>query len=330
MNETNIITYSNINQNIWLDCDPGNDDFFAIITILTNNFNLLGISTTFGNTTVKNSTNNTLKILSLLGVKNVKVVQGNEFPIIKTNSFSVSEDIHGYNGLGCDLPETDLQPVNSNWIHFMYNTIKNNNKTILVATGPLTNIALLFTIYPDISQSIDKIVLMGGSIGIGNITPSAEANIYHDPEAGKIVFNSGINIVMIPLDVTMKLMIPIDYKNTIIHLNSFFSKKCIEILDFYSSSYKKLYDIDQAPLHDVATIMYLLDPTIFIEKKINVDVDLSHSCKGRTICDFYNINNNTSNVNLVYDINNMKLLWSIFIESIKKANKMYLKNNKLI
>jgi len=150
----------------------------------------------FGNTTVKNSTNNTLKILSLLGVKNVKVVQGNEFPIIKTNSFSVSEDIHGYNGLGCDLPETDLQPVNSNWIHFMYNTIKNNNKTILVATGPLTNIALLFTIYPDISQSIDKIVLMGGSIGIGNITPSAEANIYHDPEAGKIVFNSGINIVI--------------------------------------------------------------------------------------------------------------------------------------
>ena len=193
-------------KNIIIDCDPGIDDAVALAAAFANRdkLNILGICTVAGNQSIDKVTENALRIVNFLGAPEIPVAKGASEPLVKKACPAAT--VHGENGLGnTELPKGDNVIVSNNAITFMEETIRNlpeGEKITLVPLGPLTNIALLLKVYPEVKEKIDEICLMGGSASGGNVTATAEFNIWHDPEAAKIVFESGVNVVMCGLDVT--------------------------------------------------------------------------------------------------------------------------------
>ena len=192
---------------VWLDCDPGHDDAMAIILASHNSrLELLGVSTIGGNQTVDRTTENALKVIHVAGIRNVDVVKGSRTPLMSmndTDAEAACPEIHGESGLdGADFPKIETKVIQRNCALHMNETIAAQNaKVTIVATGPLTNVAILLKAFPEVKQHIDGIVLMGGCVGIGNTSPGAEWNIQCDPEAAAIVFESGLPVSMVPIEV---------------------------------------------------------------------------------------------------------------------------------
>lgn len=275
-------------RNILMDCDPGIDDCIAIGIAVANTdkFNICGITTVAGNQTLDHVTENALKLLSFLGA-NIPVARGADTPLIRQSVSAAN--IHGESGIGyCILPATSMPPVSDSAVSFLHKKIMalpENEQMTLVATGPLTNIALLLKSFPAVSSKINEICLMGGAITGGNSTATAEFNIWEDPEAAKIVFSSGLPIIMCGLDVTFRSGL---YKE---HIDEFLASTSPivhafgEMLDYYFCApvfaHKKLLGI-----HDATTIMYLLHPELFATQNMYVDIDCSEDInRGMTICD---------------------------------------------
>ena len=188
---------------IIIDCDPGHDDAIAILLALASpEVELLGITTVHGNQTLDKTTLNALKVLGLAGRADVPVARGADRPLVR--ELSVADHVHGESGLdGPSLPEPTARPVDDDAVSFLAERL--GAGVVLVPTGSLTNIARLLTEHPGVRP--ERIVLMGGAIGLGNITPAAEFNIWADPEAAAIVFESGIDITMVGLDVTHEAIV---------------------------------------------------------------------------------------------------------------------------
>lgn len=155
----------------------------------------------------------------------------------------------------------------------------------------MTNLALAMRIEPKIINKIDEVVLMGGSYTNGNVTPAAEFNIYSDPEAAFIVFNSGLKITMIGLDVTRKVLVLPDIIERMESINNKASLLFTKLMKVYNINQHKVFDIEAGPLHDPVTIAYLIDPSILKLEYVHCDIDISHSSSyGRTNCDIFNYN----------------------------------------
>jgi len=188
-------------RNVLIDCDPGVDDVMALLLALANQdkLNILGVTTVSGNQTLAKVTKNIRKLWTFLKVE-IPIACGASKPIIKDPIHG--GEIHGETGMdGWDFPEPVFQLESDNGIVFLKDKImESKSKVTLVPTGPLTNIGLLFSVFPETKEKVELISLMGGSIFSGNRTPFAEFNIYADPEAAKIVFDSGIPIVMSGLE----------------------------------------------------------------------------------------------------------------------------------
>lgn len=276
-------------RNIWLDCDPGIDDAvaFAMAAASREQLNICGISTVAGNLTSDRVTDNALRLAAFLGMKDVPVVRGAFGPL--TRPVETGDEIHGEFGIGnYMLPETDKSVVSEHAVPYMYDTIMNlpeGEKMTLVPTGPLTNIALLFRVYPDVKEKIEKIVLMGGSSVEGNMTPTAEFNIWADPEAAKMVFDFGLPIVMCGLDVTNQCGLT---RAQIMELRN--SENEVEhafgiMLQFYADS-PAYANFDMICIHDAVTILYLTNPELFKGFDTSVDVDCTADInRGMTVCD---------------------------------------------
>lgn len=308
---------------IWLDCDPGNDDCFAIILAGTHpKINLLGVSTCFGNTGVVQTTKNACTILDAAGIKDISVVGGAEGPICPTDKEILAEYVHGHTGIGTKLfPDPTTTPLEKNAVMHIYETVMaHKTKVKLVATGALTNYAILLKMFPDIKSQIEELVLMGGAIGFGNHTPSAEYNLFCDPEAAHIVFNSGLNVVMVPLEVTHTTLVPQRTLDAMKGIKTKFVDACLDMLNQYAESYKKFNGFDSCPLHDPCTIAYIIAPEIFDLSYIHVDVELrSEKARGRTICDLYGCDNKRENVHVATKMN-VTVFWELMLEAVKTAS----------
>src|SRR5438477_6800136 len=186
---------------IRLDCDPGHDDAIALLLALASpEVELVGVTTVAGNQTVEKTTANAIRVLELGGRDDIPVAAGAGRPLVR-DPF-VAAYVHGESGLdGPDLPPPRGGPVTQPAVEFLAERVAGRT---LVATGPLTNVALLLALHPDARP--DRIVLMGGAIAEGNVTPAAEFNIWADPEAAARVFASGIDLTMVGLDVTHKAL----------------------------------------------------------------------------------------------------------------------------
>jgi pyrimidine-specific ribonucleoside hydrolase len=273
-------------RNIIIDCDPGHDDVMALLLALAHQdeLNILGVTTVAGNQTLDKVTFNLRRLYTYLGMS-TPAASGAAKPIIR--DLQLGGDVHGPSGLdGWEFPEPEFQLDSTNAVTFLRDKIMEAEGMVtLVPVGPLTNIGLLLSVFPEVKGKIDLISLMGGSVYAGNRTPHAEFNIFVDPEAAKVVFDSGIPIVMSGLEVTHEAAITDDEIQELRDTDGRVSKMCGELLYFYTR-YHSREGYSSYPLHDVCSVLYLIKPELFKWKDLQVEIDVSDGPnRGRTAAD---------------------------------------------
>jgi pyrimidine-specific ribonucleoside hydrolase len=266
---------------IILDCDPGHDDAIAILLALASpEVELIGITTVHGNQTLDKTTLNALKVLELAGRSDVPVARGAELPLAR--ELTVADHVHGESGLdGPSLPEPSAAAVVDDAVSFLAERLADG--VTLVPTGPLTNVAQLL----EHGSRPERIVLMGGSIGLGNITPAAEFNIWADPEAAAAVFESGIDVTMVGLDVTHEAIVGPERVERFRRMGRI-GMVVAELIDFYSGYHRKTYGWSGPPVHDALTVASVIRPELLETAHRRVVVETgSELCRGRTVVDLY-------------------------------------------
>lgn len=306
-------------KKVILDCDPGHDDAIAIILAASkiSDLDIEAITTVAGNVEVEKNTINALKVCDVIGLDNVPVAQGSKRPLFKEPA--IAGEIHGETGLdGPDLPDKpSKQSIEKHAVDVIIEKILNSKEAItLVATGPLTNIALAMIKEPEIISEIKEIVLMGGGT-FGNWTPAAEFNIWVDAEAAKVVFDSGISIAMFGLNVTHKALATENRINDLAQIDNPVAQFVVDLLGFFGESNKEVFGFDGPPIHDACTIAYLIDPSIFELDHVHVDVETKGEFTyGMTVVDRIGTTGKTPNVHFAHNINSDKF-WELTVKALK-------------
>jgi len=280
---------------ILIDCDPGHDDAIALLLALASpEVELLGVTSVAGNQTLEKTTANAIRVLEFAGHPEVPVAAGADRPLVREQF--VAAEVHGETGLdGPDLPPPQSDPVEQHAVDFLAEKIRASERPVtLIPIGPLTNVALLLALHPDARP--ERIVLMGGAIAEGNVTPAAEFNIWCDPEAAARVFASGIDVTMIGLDVTHKALFT---QAHIGRLAGRVGEMVTELLRFYGTFHRTIYDFDGSPIHDALTVAHVLDRDLVGTLKRNVEIDTeSELCRGRTVVDLWKRTGRDPNANV--------------------------------
>jgi len=278
---------------ILLDCDPGHDDAIALLLALASpEVELFGVTTVAGNQTLAKTTANAIRVLELVGRDDVPVAAGADRPLVREPS--VASYVHGETGLdGPPLPPPRAHPVDQHAVDFLAERLEPG--VVLVATGPLTNVALLL----ERAASPERIVLMGGAIGLGNVTPAAEFNIWADPEAADRVLRSGLDVTMVGLDVTHKALVKAD----LFRERGRVARVVAEWLDFFSLFHRETYGFDGSPIHDAVALAHVLRGGLLetVERHVAVDVE-SELCRGRTVVDLYRRTGAPPNAHVAVDV----------------------------
>ncbi len=305
-------------RKIILDCDPGHDDAFAILLAGNNPmFDLLGITVASGNQTLTKTGRNTLNLVQYLNI-DVPVCLGAVNPIIK--EVEVCEVIHGETGLdGFDFTELKIDFDKRSAMDFMIESILNSDELVtVVTTGPMTNLALAIRMNPGILSNIEEIVVMGGSYQNGNVTPAAEFNIYCDPEAAYICFNSGVKVTMVGLDVTRQVKTYSHILDRMEKINNKASDLFVKLMRVFNENQKKVFGFDGSPLHDPVTIAYLMNDNLLKVQHMNCEIDISRGPSyGRTNCDIFDYLQKEKNTYVAMDID-AELFWDIVEESLSR------------
>jgi inosine-uridine nucleoside N-ribohydrolase len=271
---------------IIVDCDPGHDDAVALLLALgSDEVELLGVTTVAGNQTLEKTTANAIRVLDYVGHSHVPVAAGAGRPLVR--SPHVASDVHGDTGLdGAELPPAGREPLRDHAIDWMARTLSTASSPVtVVATGPLTNVALLLARYPELEGQLDRIVLMGGAIGEGNITPAAEFNIWADPEAARRVFSSSVTLTMVGLDVTHRALITLDHLETLAGTGSA-GRVVADLYKFFIPAHRQRYGWDGAPIHDAVAMAHVIDDAILTTKHLGVVIDTGpEPSRGRTYVD---------------------------------------------
>jgi len=284
---------------IILDMDPGIDDAAAIAIALTDpEFDVQLLSTVAGNVDAHKTTLNALKLVEFFNVADkVPVATGAQQPLLK--HYEDASHVHGESGMpGWDFPAVTTKPLAIHAVEALRQTLLDSPEPLtVVATGAFTNLALLFSMYPDVKTKIDRIVLMGGSLVGGNMTSVAEFNIYTDPHAAQMVMRSGLPIVMIGLDVTMKALLTHENIEMLADINQG-GAMLQALFKHYGDT-----EVGGKPMHDVNTLFYLMHPEAFTLTDYWVDVITEGPAIGGTIADVLaNHHDGKTNVAVATDI----------------------------
>lgn len=281
-------------RKIIIDTDPGQDDAVAILLALASpeEIEVLGIVAVAGNVGVHQNAINARKVVELSGRRDIPVYKGSVRPLHR--HLVTAEHVHGDTGLnGPDLPEPTIPLQPQHGVDYIVETLMGAEpRTITLCTlGPLTNIALALIREPAIAERIQEIVMMGGAyFEGGNITPSAEFNIYVDPEAADVVMRCGAPITIMPLDVTHMMQSTPARLDAIRAIGNRSGQAVYDMLTFSEGFDLKKYGWDGAPLHDPTVIAYLLEPGIFEGRHCNVTVETaSELTVGMTVADYWHV-----------------------------------------
>ena len=295
-----------IPRRIIIDTDPGQDDAIAILLALGSpELEVVGITAVAGNVPLALTEKNARKICELAGRPDIKVYPGAVRPLVRRPV--TAEHVHGKTGLdGPSLPEPTMPLQEQHAVDFIVETVMNeeSGSITLCPLGPLTNIALALNREPRIAPRIREIVLMGGGFFEGgNVTPTAEFNIYVDPHAADVVFHSGIPIVVMPLDVTHKALTTAKRVQAFRALGSKVGEAAAALLDFFERFDEEKYGTDGGPLHDPCVIAYLLRPELFNGRQCNVAVEIaSELTMGMTVVDWWGVTDRPKNALVMRDI----------------------------
>ncbi|MFT3689246.1 nucleoside hydrolase [Paenirhodobacter sp.] len=285
-------------QRIIIDTDPGQDDAVAILLALASpEIEVLGVTCVAGNVPLARTARNARVVLELAGA-DIPVFAGCDRPI--TRDLLTAEHVHGPSGLdGADLPEPTLPLQPQHAVDFLIHTLRREppGTVTLCPLGPLTNIATALRRAPDIAPRIRQIVLMGGAyFEVGNITPAAEFNIHVDPEAAEIVLKSGVDVVMVPLDVTHRVLTTRARIAAIRAIGTRVAGVVADWLAFFERFDETKYGSDGAPLHDPCVIAWLLRPDLFAGRRINVEIETqSPLTRGMTVADWWRVTDRAPN-----------------------------------
>ena len=270
-------------RNIFLDVDTGVDDALALLLAARSpQLNVKGVTCVAGNVPIDRVVRNTLDILNVADAPHIPVARGMEFPLVE-KMFNATE-IHGENGLGgIDLPASRSTVIDKHAVEFLAGEIDNTSeKVTIVALGPLTNIATLFRIYPNVVSSIEQLVIMGGAIGSGNTTAAAEFNIRQDPEAADIVFGSGIPILLYIWDVFIKVA----FVRSEIEAFSNSSNNSVALAGNLLMSMLNRFGRPKTSIGDAGAVACILNANAITAKQLPVAVELSGKyTRGQTVVD---------------------------------------------
>ncbi|MBP1858066.1 nucleoside hydrolase [Rhizobium herbae] len=294
-------------RKIIIDTDPGQDDAAAIMLALGSpgELDVLGITAVAGNVPVALTSRNVRVICELCNRRDVKVFAGADRPLVR--QLVTAEHVHGKTGLDGPVVEEPTMPLQAQHaVDFIIETLLSHEPgTVTLCTlGALTNIALALNKAPEIAPRIRELVMMGGGFFEGgNITPAAEFNIYVDPDAADIVFKSGIPIVMMPLDVTHRVL---TYKARVEKIKAIGSPAAVamaEMLEFFERFDVEKYGSDGGPLHDPTVIAYLLRPELFKGRDCNVEIETkSELTVGMTVVDWWQVTQRKHNARVMREV----------------------------
>ncbi len=296
-----------IPRKIIIDTDPGQDDAVAILLALASpeDIEVLGITAVAGNVPLALTQKNARIICELAGKPEMKVYAGCAAPLKR--KLVTAEHVHGKTGLDGPALADPVMPLQAEHaVDFIIETLRHEaaNTVTLCPLGPLTNIATAFLKAPDIVERVAQIVLMGGAyFEVGNITPTAEFNIYVDPEAADIVFKSGVPLVVMPLDVTHKALTNRARVEAFRALGTEPGRMVAEWTDFFERFDMQKYGSEGAPLHDPCVIAYLIDPGLFTGRHINVEIETgSVLTLGMTVADWWGVTERAANALFIGDV----------------------------
>ncbi|WIY51775.1 nucleoside hydrolase [Devosia sp. YIM 151766] len=291
-----------MSRKIIIDTDPGQDDAVAILLALASpaELEVLGVVAVAGNVGLAQNAINARKVVELSGRSDVPVYAGCARPMRR--QLVTAEHVHGDTGLnGPDLPAPHIPLQDRHGVDFIIETLMNAEpKTITLCTlGPLTNIGMALVKEPRIAERIAEIVMMGGAyFEVGNITPTAEFNIYVDPEAADVVMRCGAPITILPLDVTHMIQSTPARLDAIKALGNKSGQAVHDMLSFSESFDLKKYGWNGAPLHDPTVIAYLLKPELFEGRHCHVAIETaSELTVGMTVVDYWHVTGRAPNAN---------------------------------
>lgn len=276
--------------NLLVDCDTGVDDALMLLDLAGNpDANIVAVGSVHGNVQSRRAAVNTRYVLDLVGLQHVPSAVGCWRPMAQP--LHTAEYIHGPYGLGgFEPPEPETPLTDEDAVHQMIRLAHERpGELTLLATGPLTNLGAALIADPEFPRLIPRVVIMGGNVGVpGNITPWAEANIWHDPEAADLVFQYDWEVVLVPLDVTMQTLLTGKYLDRL-QAATQTSKRAEfawNIVQFYLDMYEESRGIRGAAMHDPLAGAVALDPSLcgYVEKTVHVELRGTDT-RGMTVAD---------------------------------------------
>lgn len=309
-----------------MDCDPGLDDAVALLLAMASpeEIDLLGVTTVVGNCSLAQAQQNARRMCELAGRPDMKVFAGcarTFFGKLSSADYEYTGAIHGETGLGgCKLPPPTMPLQPQHAVTFIIETLLNApEKITIAASGALTNIACALIMEPRIKDKIEEIVLMGGSMSLGNVTPAAEYNFYCDPQAAYIIFTSDIPLVMIGLDVTRQTQTSNAWLQTIEAIGTPVSHAVIDMLSYYNRP-DAFFEpgVTGGILHDPNIIAYLIKPDLYKGRHVYVEIDVSSTIMaGRSTVDWHGRLALPPNAYVLNEIN-VKGFFDLLTERLKR------------
>ncbi|MCR9125196.1 MAG: nucleoside hydrolase [Rhodobacteraceae bacterium] len=294
-------------RKIIIDTDPGQDDAVAILLALASpdEIEVLGITAVAGNVPLPLTARNARIVCELAGRPDIPVFAGCAAPLARP--LVTAEHVHGKTGLdGPELPDPTMPLQDRHAVDFIVQTLRAEpaGTVTLCPLGPLTNLAQAFRNAPDIIERVQEIVLMGGAyFEVGNITPTAEFNIYVDPEAAAEIFSAGVPLTVMPLDVTHKALVTAARNRAFRELGTPVGRAVAEMTDFFERFDKEKYGSSGAPLHDPCVTAWLIRPDLFSGRHINVEIETGSALTlGMTVADWWRVTDRPANATFMGDI----------------------------
>jgi inosine-uridine nucleoside N-ribohydrolase len=277
---------------------------------------LVGITTVAGNQTLEKVTLNARRVCTVAGLREVPIAAGCAVPLVRDQLVATS--IHGESGLdGPDWPEPSVELDARHGVELMLDAAAAGSTPLtLVATGPLTNVATALRRDAGFATRLERIVLMGGAIGLGNWTPSAEFNIHADPEAAHVVIGSGVPVTMVPLEVTHRALATDEVLARIDGLGTPVAEMAGALMRFFARTYRDVFGFPAPAIHDPCAVAWAIDPAIVATRPMHVAVDLrSELSYGRTVCDVHGITGRSPNVDVGVDLD-VDRFWELLVGAL--------------